>query len=44
VKRRIFNLLAAVSLVMCVAAVVFWVRGYVVGLEFLQYNRISPTL
>src|SRR5438552_388460 len=28
VKRRIFNLLAVVSLVLCAATVVFWVRSY----------------
>jgi len=30
VKRRLFNILAAVSLVLCVATVVMWVRSYFV--------------
>jgi len=28
VKRRLFNLLAAVSLALCLATVVLWIRGY----------------
>jgi len=31
VRRRLFNILAAVSLVMCVATAVLWVRSYFVG-------------
>jgi predicted RNA-binding Zn-ribbon protein involved in translation (DUF1610 family) len=40
VKRRLFNLLAAVSLVLCAASAALWVRSYFV-LDALWYEPIS---
>src|SRR4051812_25828833 len=34
VKRRLFNVLAAVSLVLCIAVVVLWVRSYFISEGF----------
>jgi hypothetical protein len=38
VKRRLFNLLAAVSLVLCVATVALWVRSFCVGDQVNYYT------
>src|SRR5437016_1336568 len=35
VKRRVFNLLAAVSLLLCVATAALWVRSYI------RYDRVD---
>jgi hypothetical protein len=44
VIRGLLNLLTILSLLLCVTAVVFWVRGYVAGREFIKYQRIDPRL
>jgi hypothetical protein len=42
-KRRLFNLLAAVSLVLCVAAVTLWIRSYRSLVSLSDHDRISFT-
>jgi hypothetical protein len=44
-RRRLFNLAAAVSLVLCVAVVLLWFRSYSVGLELSWSKRAfyAPT-
>jgi hypothetical protein len=41
VRRRLFNLAAAVSLVLCVASTALWVRSYVAK-EWLMYRKTEP--
>lgn len=40
-RRRLFTILAAVSLVLCVAAAVLWVRSYS-GTDYLQRSTSGP--
>ena len=44
VKRRLLNVLTILSLLLCVAAAAFWVRGYIVCSDWLHYQRTSPRL
>jgi hypothetical protein len=40
-KRRLLNLLTALSLLLCVAVVALWVRSYWVA-DYLCYTRLTP--
>jgi hypothetical protein len=40
-RRRLSNLLTALSLLLCAAVVVLWVRSYFVR-DFVNYSRIKP--
>jgi hypothetical protein len=41
-KRRLFDLAAAVSLLLCVASVALWVRSYF-ATEWLVYQKAEPS-
>jgi hypothetical protein len=42
-RRKLFNLAAAMSLVLCVATAVFWVRSYW-GSDYVEFEKVSPPL
>jgi hypothetical protein len=44
VKCRLFNLLAAISLLLCASTIVMWVRSYWVDEAFMKFHYLPPDM